>query len=518
MTQPETYQFRRRRDLFASSGSTSSSNSTPSTANKSIDVQPSYLSPPRRSRNAIVVEEKAAGMKSPESYHFQRLYMAEGPKKKKNLTFAEPWKSPPESFAMKRGYRPEYTSSHRNSEMKTKSEQPESYQFRRVYRYHMTEQSTDTKKQQQQQPEELDEIKKMDSLRDMYQPLPIESYRFTRLLIPREKITISKETVEEQAMRRANETTIRWDEIEDARYYVPPESYRMNTSYLRAEPKGTYKDAYPQATRDGNAGSMLTDYRHDHQRIRSAPSSSSSSSTPQPHHRPRTTCSCLFFAYHGYCHGNHEAETRKYYNIDPESATGDTIAWREYPNHSAYPNHTNSTQAVYHSSNKGGNNRDTTSSSSSGVINRDKVMYTKVTTSSRQLAEATIGPMLLSIEPRVVGAEAEAAKGRGGSSGLGMTSKNNRSPSTGRLSHRRGNRLDDRLRERYRQACGYGGNKAGGGMAIRTESVAPKTAWDDDYSVCVRGNYGGEDRGETLLHVEEDKDGLVYDDYDDDDY
>ena len=489
MTHPETYQFRRRRDLFTTTGSTNS-NSTPSTANKSIDVQSSsYSSPPRRSRH-VIVEEKPEVMKSPESYKIQRLYMAEGPKKKKVLSFAEPWKSPPETYSMKRGYRPEYASSHRNKEMKTKSELPTTYQFRRIYRYHTTDHSSDTKKQQQQ-PVEVDEIKNMDSLGDMYRPLPIESYRFTRLLVPREKVIFSKETAEERAIRRAHETTIRWDEIEDARYYVPPESYRMNTAYLRAEPKGTYKD------------------HRINRAVHPVSAPSSSSAVPQ-RRRQRTTCSCLFFAYHGYCHGNHEAETRKYYNIDPESTMGDTIAWREYPNHTNYTNKSDSTRDY---TSKDGFPKSTASSSS--TTGRDKVMYTKVTPSNHQLAE-TVGSMLLGIEQRVVGAEAEEARGRVGSVGLGI-GKSNRSSSAGRLSHRRGNRLDDRLRASYQQSCGYGGNRTGGGMGVRTEPIAPKTAWDDDYSVCVRGNYGREDDEEPLLLVEEDTVGVVYDDYDDDD-
>ena len=112
-----------------------------------------------------------------------------------------------------------------------------------------------------------------------------------------------------------------------------------------------------------------------------------------------------------------------------------------------------------------------------------------------------------------------AAERRGGNNAPGI-SRNIRSSSAGRSSHRRGNRVDERLRERFRRACGYGGNKTGGGLGVRTESVAPKMAWDDDYSVCVRGYNGRHDREEdytALLHAEEDTDGLVYDDYDDDD-
>lgn len=301
---PETYQFNRRRRL----PDTPSANSS-----KNNDIHANTDDDP----NKTVIG-------SPESFKFKRLDVAGEPikKTKKSVTYAVPW-SPPETFAFRRGFRPDFTP--RTTPNTTKSFHPETYKFRRRTRATLDDSYTTdvvldlegrlnspirmdlTAAAENNKRDEPSVTKKPI---DWYPPLPVESYRFTRLQTERgrDRDQDTGDPAADNAKRHtmAEERQERWKVEENERYLVPPETYRMHTGYVRAEPPGTYLDKRLPA------------------KPKTAPATSSN------RRRPKQTCGCLFFAYHGYCQGNHQNDSRQYYNMDPQSRTGETIAWQQY--------------------------------------------------------------------------------------------------------------------------------------------------------------------------------------------
>jgi hypothetical protein len=297
---PHTYVFRARRRGGGASG-------TPSTATESSrnSSPPSvFLTVPdaataddtdvARASSALAASQSI--MKSPETYKMKRLDLhASVPRA---VTFAVPF-SPPQTFTMRRGYRPESAPRNFSSAAAIAAQNaslyPETYRFRRSRDgggRDVEEMDTDTTTLGTAADRHDDRPRgdKAPTSNPMawYSPLPPESYRFTRMDVRRSPATAGGNTDSDSAQKRAaEERRRRRQEEEDAQYREAPRSYKFNTSYLRAEPKGTFAD----------------------KRVPARPTATEAAAAAAAKRRPTTTCGCLFFAYHGYC--DHGDDTRR---------------------------------------------------------------------------------------------------------------------------------------------------------------------------------------------------------------
>jgi len=330
---PRTYVFRRARRRGGSNG-------TPSTATESSrnSSPPSvFLTVPDAAtaddmdvaRASLALAASQSIMKSPETYKMKRLDLhASVPRA---VTFAVPF-SPPQTFTMRRGYRPESAPRNFSSAAAIAAQNtslyPETYRFRRSRDGgERDEEEMDTDTTTLGTADGHDDRPRGDRAPTSnpmawYRPLPPESYRFTRMDVRRSPATAGGNTDSDSAQKRAaEERRRRRQEEEDAQYREAPRSYTFNTSYLRAEPKGTFAD----------------------KRVPARPTATEAAAAAAAKRRPTTTCGCLFFAYHGYC--DHGDDTRRYYNVDPESHTGEYIAWQEYTAPSSAPSSSSSSSA-----------------------------------------------------------------------------------------------------------------------------------------------------------------------------